>query len=353
MSNDEKILISKCISELHLQVEFFEKNKNLFISLGDTWSERAFKMLKALEKDNNILKNFKRSNLFNSDIPAGNMNLLKKVIYEIFSLLPKFLNYHPYVNLLEESYNIIKEEDALNILKKNPISETGNPVVYKKNNINITYRWLRHILIFYYYEKIFSKKNDINIVADIGTGYGTFPILIKKNFNKKKFILIDLPEQLCAAHYYIKSEFPNAKIPSFEQICNSDNLDRNFFEKFDFSLIPCYLIDKIDKDSSDLVTNFASFNEMPKVWFDKYMESKLFKSSKYIYTMNRINRPPMNNKEAYEISILDMNLNNYEKMFFDVFKLYKWKYLTVKCFNFPVFAKKAWHDPSYIFAGKK
>ena len=27
MSNDEKILISKCISELHLQVEFFEKNK--------------------------------------------------------------------------------------------------------------------------------------------------------------------------------------------------------------------------------------------------------------------------------------------------------------------------------------
>ena len=47
-----------------------------------------------------------------------------------------------------------------------------------------------------------------------------------------------------------------------------------------------------------------------------------------------------------------MNLNNYEKIFFDVFKLYKWKYLTFKCFNIPIFAKKAWHDPSYIFAGK-
>ena len=68
MNKDEQILISKCISELNLQIKFFEKNKNLFISLGETWSDRAFKMLNALKKDNNILKNFKRSNLFNSDI---------------------------------------------------------------------------------------------------------------------------------------------------------------------------------------------------------------------------------------------------------------------------------------------
>ena len=74
MNHDEKILISKCISELDLQIEFFKKNKNLFISLGETWSDRAIKMLNALKKDNYILKNFKRSNLFNSDVPAGNMN---------------------------------------------------------------------------------------------------------------------------------------------------------------------------------------------------------------------------------------------------------------------------------------
>ena len=54
---------------------------------------------------------------------------------------------------------------------------------------------------------------------------------------------------------------------------------------------------------------------MPKVWFDKYMRSELLQSSKYIYTMNRISRPPMNNNDSYEISILDMNLNNYEKIF--------------------------------------
>ncbi len=351
MNTDEKILISKCISELGLQIEYFKKNKHLFISPGKTWSDRADKMLYAIKKDNHILKNFKRSNLFNSDIPAGNMNLFKKIIYKTFSILPKFLNYHPYVNLLEDSFKILKEEGALDILEQNPISSSGNPIIYKKNKFKITYRWLRHILLLHYYKKSFSKEN-INIVADIGTGYGTFPILIKKNFNKKKFILIDLPEQLCAAHYYIKCEYPDAKIPSFEEI-SKNKLDRNFFEQYDFSLVPCFLIDKIDENSTDLITNFASFNEMPKIWFDKYIESKLFKSSKFLYTMNRISRPPMNKGEIYEISILDMNLNNYKKIFFDVFKLYKWKYMTVKFSNFPIYAKKDWHDPSFIFAGKK
>ena len=83
------------------------------------------------------------------------------------------------------------------------------------------------------------------------------------------------------------------------------------------------------------------------------MNSQLLKNSKYLYTMNRISRPPMNNNEAYAISILDMNLNEYEKIFFDVFRLYKWKYLSVKIFNLPIYAKKDWHDPSFIFAGKK
>lgn len=353
MNKDQKSLIQDCISELNLQIDFFEENKSSFMSPGKTWSDRTNKMLNQLKANKDILKNFKRSNIFNSDVPAGNMNWFKETLFKFFSLLPKFIKYHPYVNLCEDSYQVIKEEGAINILKNNPISFIGNPIVYKKNRFTFTCRWLRHILIIHYYQKIFSQITDVNIVADIGTGYGTFPILMKKNYNKKKFILIDLPEQLCAAHYYIKSEFPDAKIPTFDQIINSKRLDRDFFEKFDFSLIPCYFIDKIEKNSSDLITNFASFNEMPKEWFDKYMESDLLQGSKYIYTMNRITRAPLNSNDSYEISILDMSFENYEKIFFDVFKLNKWKYITVKLFNLPIYAKKNWHDPKYIFAGKK
>ena len=50
-------------------------------------------MLNVLKKDNHILKNFKRSNLFNSDIPAGNMNLFKKIIFKLIGGLKSSMGY--------------------------------------------------------------------------------------------------------------------------------------------------------------------------------------------------------------------------------------------------------------------
>jgi len=350
---EKKLLLNNCLNDLKDQIDFFEKNSDKVISPGNTWSKRVNKILEELKENNELLLNFKKSNIFNSDIPAGNMNLVKKMLFDLFSLLPKFIGYHPYVNYLENSFKVIEEENALETLRRNQITLVGNPVVYRKKGLIFTYRWLRHILLLSYYEKKIKELNNVQIIADIGTGYGTFPILMKKNFKDKKFILIDLPEQLCAARYYIKSEFPEARIPDFKDIINCSKLDRNFFDNYDFSLVPCYLINKIEENSADMFTNFASLNEMPKSWFDEYLNSKLFKSSKYLFTMNRFDRDPMNENEKNSISILDMPFEEYKKIFFKVFPLYKWAYNPVKFLNIPIYAKKVWHDPSYIFIGKR
>ncbi len=347
------LLVEECFNELKQQISYFEDNKNSCISPGKTWSDRAQKIYQKIKNDNRILINFKKTNIFNTDVPAGNMSSIKELIFKVFSVLPKFLKYHPYVNTIEDGLKVLQEEGVEEILKKNPLSITGNPTVYRKNGYNFTLRWLRHLLILNYYEKKLSKYQDIQIVADVGTGYGTFPILMKKNFQKLKFILIDLPEQLCAARYYIKSEFPSAKIATFKEIEGNKVLDKKFFNNFDFTLIPCYLIDKLEENSTDLFANFASLNEMPKIWFDKYINSKLFVGSKYLLTMNRIARKPMDKAEMSSISILDLPLHNYQKIFFEVFQLYKWRYKTVKFLNIPIYSKKIWHDPSYIFIGKK
>ena len=37
------------------------------------------------------------------------MNLVKKMLFDLFSLLPKFIGYHPYVNYLENSFKVIEE----------------------------------------------------------------------------------------------------------------------------------------------------------------------------------------------------------------------------------------------------
>ena len=347
------LLVDECINDLNNQIDYFEKNKSEFLSLGETWSKRAYKISNQIRNDKSILINFKKSNIFNSDIPAGNMGKFKKFIFDIFSVLPTFIKFHPYINFIEDGFKVIKEENAIETLEKNIMSSIGNPICYKKKGYNLTYRWLRHILLLSYYEKKLSKVEDIDIVADIGTGYGTFPVLLKKNFKSKKFILIDFPEQLCAAKYYIKSEFPDAKITSFEDIKDLEFLNRDFFKKYDFSFVPCFLIDKIQESSADMFCNFASLNEMPRAWFNKYLQSKLFKSSRYLYTMNRFTRMPMDKNEKEPISILDMPLRDYKKIFFDIFKLYKWNYIPVKILNYPIYSKKVWFDPHYVFIGKK
>ena len=74
MNKDQKSLIQDCISELNLQIDFFEENKSSFMSPGKTWSDRTNKMLNQLKANKDILKNFNRSNIFKRY--PGNMNWL-------------------------------------------------------------------------------------------------------------------------------------------------------------------------------------------------------------------------------------------------------------------------------------
>ena len=162
-----------------------------------------------------------------------------------------------------------------------------------------------------------------------------------------------MPEQLSAANFYLRNEFPNSKIATFKELKKVETIDRNFVEKFDFLLVPCFFIDKLSGDAADLITNFASFNEMPKFWLDKYLSSDIFNGAKYLFTMNRVVRPSMNENEKINISLLDLPLKNYNQIYFDIFELYKWRYENIKFFNIPLYAKKVWFDPHYEFIGSK
>ncbi len=341
------------IEELNEQINFFKNYKIKDLTIGKTWETRAQKISSSINSNPEILIEFKKSNIFNSDVPAGNMNLIKKFIYNFFLYLPHQIRYHPYINMLEDGYDLLKKKNLLNLAIENPITKTGNPLIFKKKGLKYTFRWLRHVLLLDLFNKHLQSKNDLNLIADIGTGFGTFPYIIKKNHPKKKFILIDLPEQLSAAHFYLKSEFPDLKFATFKDLKNLKLIDRNFIEKFDFVLVPCFFIDKISKDATDLITNFASFNEMPRFWFKKYMNSAIFNGAKYFFTMNRIIRPQMDKNKDLDISILDLPLDNYEKIYFNIYELYKWRYESVKFLNIPLYGEKVWFDPHYEYIGSR
>ena len=112
------LLIDECINDLNNQITFFENNKSKFLSLGETWSERAYKISNQIRNDKSILINFKKSNIFNSDIPAGNMGKFKKFIFDIFSVLPTFIKFHPYINFIEDGFKLLKKKMQLKHWKK-------------------------------------------------------------------------------------------------------------------------------------------------------------------------------------------------------------------------------------------
>jgi len=345
--------VKEIIEELNEQINFFKNYKIKDLTIGTTWETRAQKISSTINKNPEVLIKFKKSNIFNSDVPAGNMNIIKKFIYNFFLYLPHLIRYHPYINMLEDGYDFLKKKNLLNLALENPITETGLPLIFKKKGLKYTFRWLRHILLLDSFNKHLQNKKDLNFIADIGTGFGTFPYIIKRNYPKKKFILIDLPEQLCAANYYLKSEFPNLRFATFKDLKNVEIIDRNFVENFDFVLVPCFFIDKLSKNVTDLITNFASFNEMPRFWFKKYMNSEIFNGAKYLFTMNRIIRPQMDQTKDLDISIMDLPLEKYEKIHFDIFELYKWRYESVKVFNIPLYGKKVWFDTHYEYIGSR
>jgi hypothetical protein len=124
-------------------------------------------------------------------------------------------------------------------------------------------------------------------------------------------VLVDGYGQLILAHYFLAKTFPEARIAGFKDVIAAGEIDRTFINKYDFILCPTELYDLISPNSIDLITNFISFAEMTKQWFDKYMTSSPFKTAKYLFTVNRYDSFPTYNNN---LTILDYSLHSYTKL---------------------------------------
>ncbi len=88
-----------------------------------------------------------------------------------------------------------------------------------------------------------------------------------------------------------------------------EKIDKNFIEQFDFVLVPTSMYGKLTEFSVDVVSNFASFSEMSRAWFDLYMQSRVFKTAPFVYLVNRYDAyPTYDNK----VTVLDYPLKEYE-----------------------------------------
>lgn len=290
------------LSRIQLEVDAY---KSLGLSSANLekqttkWGERVKKEPGRFIRNGSIdaesLANFRRRNIFLEDWPQ----------FEFSKLGPrKYLGYYrAYKQWLTDSLQVLQEFKYDSLLKKYPCHPAGNPFTFQYSGYSYTYRWLKHT---YYLglmkEKLGNLLGDNFVALDLGSGYGIFSSLVKREFPRSHHILVDFPEQLLLAHYFLGTCFPEAKVAGIKEIQDQAEISRAFAEQYDFVLIPVTLYQKLGKGVTDLYTNFVSLGEMRREWFDYYLKSSTFLTSKYFYTVNRvISRPSYDT----DITILD------------------------------------------------
>jgi putative sugar O-methyltransferase len=178
-------------------------------------------------------------------------------------------------------------------LLKYPCNPVGNPHVYEYQDFRFTFRWFKHIYLLGLMDRILRPKLEPSFVTlDVGSSYGIFSSLVKQEWPGSHHVLVDFPEQLLLAYYFLNATFPNAKIAGSAEVLKKRTISRAFIEDHDFTLIPISQYPKIEVGGVDLITNFASFGETDRKWFDYYLNAKLFASASYFFVANRVQSYP-------------------------------------------------------------
>ncbi len=329
--------------ELKKDLDFYNKLKkktkfkNIWEKRRRNFNNLVFDNKKNIDKE--FFLNFRsHKKKFISENPSVKLsNPIKKFLYSHQIKYNKFM----YQKMIKENKDLKK---IINSLK---LDKIGNPGYYFVDGEKINERFLRHCHFF----SLFKKKipiNKINYVTDIGGGYGSFARMIHKQFKKVKIIIVDLPEQLFFAKYYLSSNFPNSRVSNIQDIYKTNKIDKKFVDKYEIVLVPNTEYKKIKIDyKKNLIVNFNSFGEIDKQSFDNYFNSEILIKSKYLFSVNRIDSFPTYNNNT---TFLDYKFEKYKKIYSKISPV--WDIYYIKAFY--LFTKKKFYTSRILeFIGCK
>jgi len=175
------------------------------------------------------------------------------------------------------------------LLAKYPCPPAGNPIVFNEKRYRYTHRWFKHIYMLGLMKEVLQRYLPKGFVSlDIGSGYGIFSGLVHQEYPASKQVLVDLPELLLLARYFLSSCFPEAKIAGVREISREGTITREFLDGFDFVLMPCQFYKNCAPGGIDLVTSFASLGELKRSFFNYYIQAPPFQTAKFLFTVNLV-----------------------------------------------------------------
>jgi hypothetical protein len=160
-----------------------------------------------------------------------------------------------------------------------------------------------------------KKLADGFITIDIGSSYGVFQYLLHLEYPGCHQVLVDLPEHLLFARYFLASCFPGARIAGVKELERVDSVSVDFIRNYDFVLLPADWYKRMQPGTVDLLTSFACLGELTREYFDYYIQHPVFSTARYWYTANPIAPTEGSvHSGATDISILDYPVWDKSKM---------------------------------------
>ena len=314
-------------------IKKFIDNSNKF------WNDHNIKNLDSKHKK--ILKNFSHRykqniKLFSDEIidweSQSNLGApfqlsLKKMKYSSFrQILSNFKNIFTqnYFNKISffDDLEIIKKNKGFTIIKDSPVhlSLGSTDLFFLDKNISTNNRWNRYIYLASQIKNHKLLNNKSKNWLDIGSFYGGLQIILKKYYKNQNFYLLDFNHQLCRSYVLLNKLYPNANHVLPNQITTKRNNTNTFY------YVPVQNLDKIKNTKFDLVTNFFSFGEMSKPFFDHYFKNKIINDAKIIYLVNRVvSSPWFEPTYKNDLNIFDYENKNFKTDFFDIFPIHHYK----------------------------
>lgn len=247
----------------------------------------------------------------------SNFSILRSTFYYLVYRIFKYKNQKYVKRDLLNSLEIIKISNAEKLLFENPVNKTpGKTNWYEKNGYFFNSRWLRYIYICNQIIKREMVKEN-SLWVDIGSYYGGPQSILYKYQKNVTYVMIDFKHQLLRSYLYLSNLYPDAN-HIFGDTVNE--------EKFKDPAFIYLSIDKIDLLNSlnvDLVTNFVSFGEMKREFFNKYVKSSFFRNANQLYIVNRfVSSPFFERTYDSDLTVFDYQFEGFKINYFDVFPIH-------------------------------
>ena len=248
------------------------------------WEEMSKRFKKELFSDGKIDRKYLANFRGIKELPAN-------IVKDQFFVVNREFGYH--ISYLRAIDFVLEYHRHAQVVKKEILLSLSES--YAGNNLCVNYRGLRLSVRILFHsimvDNILSSTRFESrpVILEIGAGYGGLGRILKSYIHDSCHIILDLPETLTYAAYFIEYSSPNKKIAHLSDIMDRlDDFD-SLVEEYDFILIPPWVIKYISASTIDLVIDTYSMSEMSKVYAKYYIGhiDRTLKVGGYFYSINK------------------------------------------------------------------